>query len=62
MKLACNGEIKPAYLWSGQVLFISQLVVESFEKLCFKFMEVDSKSCPELIRLELLGLSFIEEL
>ena len=49
VQLASNGEVEPADLGSGEELFISQLVVESFQQFCFKLVEVDSESLLELI-------------
>ena len=49
MQLAEDGEIEPSLLWSAQVLFVCKLVIESFQQLCFKLVEVDSESLLELI-------------
>ena len=49
VQLAEDGEIEPSLLWSAQVLFVGKLIIESFQQLCFKLVEVDCESLLELI-------------
>lgn len=49
VELAEDGEIEPRFLWSAQVLFVGKLIIESFQQLCFKFVEVHFESFLELI-------------